>query len=200
MKMLFAALVLLAGCAVNQGTIVSPLPQRIVQRSFSNGQDLSVVSPPPSFATVKVSWPPSPDASATSYTLYFGPGSRSYTSAIPTSTNSIIVSGLTFGAEYFLAVTASDVFGTESDFSAELAYVVPPPGGWLLARFNFPVPIGSLTNIYMQASDLTDAWTACDQCYSVATNAANNEITWLVPLDPSTPREFFRASGQGVGQ
>ncbi len=73
--------------------------------------------------TVTLAWDPNPSPGTAGYMLYYGNSSGVYTNVVDVrraTTNT--VSGLVDGATYFFVVTAYNVAGLESDFSAELKY------------------------------------------------------------------------------
>ena len=92
-------------------------------------------------------WNANPDPSVVGYNLYYGGASRTYTNMVSVgNTTNATVGGLLEGKTYYFAVTAYDIDGNESDYSAEATYVVP---GWLVMtpgataidplRIRFPV-------------------------------------------------------------
>lgn len=81
-------------------------------------------------ASVKLAWDRSADSSVAGYKLYWGPASRTYTNSINVGTNLTgTVSNVVVGVNYFYAATAWNAQNLESDFSNEVAHVVPwfPP-------------------------------------------------------------------------
>ena len=84
--------------------------------------------PTASASTVTLAWDPSADTNVSSYNIYYGGASGSYTNEISAGDiTSAVVSGLSEGATYFFAATAVDSTGDESDFSNEISYSVPGP-------------------------------------------------------------------------
>lgn len=89
---------------------------------------------PLSAASVRLSWLPPPanidDTPLTDlagYKLYYGPVSGNYTYYIDTGdAASYQLDGLLEGRTYYFAVTAYDMSGNESKFSAEKAYFISP--------------------------------------------------------------------------
>src|SRR6185312_691442 len=76
--------------------------------------------------SVNVMWDASTNATVTGYNVYYGNASRSYASAINAGQNvSAALSNLSDGRTYYIAVTAYDALGNESDFSTEVSYTVP---------------------------------------------------------------------------
>lgn len=79
-------------------------------------------------ATLQLAWDPSPDAS--SYQVYYGVGSGSYTNTLAAgSATNATISGLREGTTYYFSATALAASGLESDFSGEISYTVPVTSG-----------------------------------------------------------------------
>ncbi len=78
--------------------------------------------------TVSLAWDPSPDTNVVGYFVYTGLQSGNYTSRTDAGLNMTnVVSGLVEAQTNYYAVTAYDAYGTESDYSNEVAYNVPGP-------------------------------------------------------------------------
>lgn len=149
MKLWPYILMFLCGCAVqkpevgsrksevrSQKSEVRPPTSAPLFQAMSRAQPASVIQPPPPApaATIRLlpgdvnlTWLPALDesgeASAASYNLYYGAASRSYTTQIPAGTNlSVTVSNLVIDQTYYVAATAVDVQGIETDFSTELIF------------------------------------------------------------------------------
>ena len=75
----------------------------------------------------KFAWDASPDSGVTNYSLWWGASARVYTNHANFGTNLSGALSNVFirGVRYYLAVTAQDRFGLESDFSNEIFW--PPP-------------------------------------------------------------------------
>jgi hypothetical protein len=77
-------------------------------------------------SSVTLAWDASPDASVTGYRIYYGPATASYTnSASLGNVTNATLTNLVAGTTYFIAATALDAIGLESDFSNETTYTVP---------------------------------------------------------------------------
>ncbi|MGD0614730.1 MAG: Ig-like domain-containing protein, partial [Verrucomicrobiota bacterium] len=77
-----------------------------------------------------MAWDPSPDTNVVGYNVYYGVASRTYTNIVDVGdvTNATI-SGLVEGTTYYFAVTAYNILGMESAYSAEVSYTVPASTG-----------------------------------------------------------------------
>lgn len=97
----------------------------VTTKSGSGQPDAPKVAP-----SVTLAWNPSPDPrSILWYRLYYGPSSRSYTNYVQTQTTNATVTDLPNGGTVYFAATVGVAVGQgdwlESDFSAEVSYVVP---------------------------------------------------------------------------
>jgi fibronectin type III domain protein len=75
---------------------------------------------------ITLAWDANPESDIAGYKVHSGTNSRVYPAVVDVGkrTNHT-VSNLMAGRTYFLALTAYDATGLESDFSAELSYTVP---------------------------------------------------------------------------
>ena len=89
-------------------------------------------------AHIDLAWNPNTEPDLAGYVVYYGTASNAYTKALDTGNNtSVRITGLAEDTEYFFALTAYDIYGNESDFSAEVSsYAVPgnDPGSDLAPR------------------------------------------------------------------
>ncbi|MFQ6112870.1 MAG: FlgD immunoglobulin-like domain containing protein [bacterium] len=77
-----------------------------------------------------VSWDPNSESDLGGYKIYYGTVSRTYSEVIDVgNVTSYTVNNLGSGQTYFFAVTAYDVSGNESGFSAEVSATIAPSGG-----------------------------------------------------------------------
>jgi fibronectin type 3 domain-containing protein len=77
-----------------------------------------------------VSWNASTSDQVVGYRIYFGTASRTYQQSVGNgfnvgNTTSYRITGLTTGRTYFVAVTAVDAGGRESDLSEEKSKAIP---------------------------------------------------------------------------
>jgi hypothetical protein len=138
------------------------------------------------FATQSVSlaWDPSPDTNVVGYKVYYGVASRTYTNIVDVGdvTNTTI-SGLVEGTTYYFAVTAYNILGMESDFSAEVSYTVPVSTG----TGNQPPtlnPIANLTineNAGLQTVNLTGITSGSSNEVQTLTVTAISSNIGLIP-------------------
>jgi len=138
-------------------------------------------------ASVKLAWIPSTDPYVVEYHLYYGPSTKNYTNMVRVGvvTNATLA-GMVSGATYFVAATAFDSVGQESDYSAEISFQVP---------VNLVVAADSLSRVYGAANPtLTGALTGVQTgdnitaTYSTTATQASPVGTYsIVPtlIDPS---------------
>lgn len=74
-------------------------------------------------------WQPSPDSDVAGYRVYHGAQSRTYVQVKGSGLDAgratdYTINGLEPGSVVYVAVTAYDVLGNESDYSAELSWIV----------------------------------------------------------------------------
>src|SRR5438132_3961201 len=70
--------------------------------------------------SVSLAWDPSTGSDVAGYNVYYGIASHSYTNFVSVGNNTnATIPGLIPGTTYFLAATAYDTLGLESDFSNE---------------------------------------------------------------------------------
>ena len=90
--------------------------------------------PSPNTVSITLEWDDTnPPGLVDHFTIYSGPSSGNYTSAMSagkildsTGTNYfVVVPGLARGVAYYFAATCTDITGLESDFSNEVSYTAP---------------------------------------------------------------------------
>jgi hypothetical protein len=147
------AVSLLSGCAGKTAYTANssvpalpPAPQRVFLSAFdAQAHAANAVAPqmtlvraeaPPVFiagqppiekrGTLSLAWDASPDLNVTGYRLHYGTNSGSYqfTADVGIATN-VTLAGLNEGREYYIAATAYNADGVESDFSNEAIGVTP---------------------------------------------------------------------------
>jgi hypothetical protein len=71
-------------------------------------------------ASVILTWD-EPETNTAGYIVYYGTSSTNYTESINVGNNaSVVISSLQTGETYYIAVTAYNVFGNESNYSDEI--------------------------------------------------------------------------------
>ena len=78
-------------------------------------------------AHIDLAWDRNSEPDVAGYVVYYGNFSKAYTESLGVgNTTSVRIAGLSKDTEYFFALTAYDIYGNESDFSAELSgYAFP---------------------------------------------------------------------------
>jgi hypothetical protein len=77
-------------------------------------------------AQITIAWNPNSESDLAGYKMYYGSSSRNYDSSVDVgSQTSYTLSGLVESETYYIALTAYDISGNESNYSAELVYNVP---------------------------------------------------------------------------
>lgn len=98
---------------------------------------------------VQLGWHASISTNVIGYKVYYGPASRNYTNSIDVARSySLVISGLTYGATYYFAVTAYATNNLESDYSNEIQYTVPS---------SVPVPIYDVLSA-ISINNLNGVW------------------------------------------
>lgn len=175
-------LLLLTGCAVS--TAVDTRKPLVSADSFAQPDAVVAVQAPPSIVTSqKFQWSYG-DTNATFNLYYSSTSSSIYDNVIsnitPTST---IVSNMVPGVTYYLAASAVDPEGLESDLSDQLVYTMP-------TTLEFGLSFDqSVTNVSVQSS--TDLMT-----WQPSNARARTNGLWRVDVDTNNPVEFFRGIGQ----
>lgn len=78
-------------------------------------------------AHIDLAWDANSEPDLAGYIVYYGSFSRAYTESLDIGkATSVRITGLSEDTEYFIALTAYDIYGNESDFSAEVSgYALP---------------------------------------------------------------------------
>jgi hypothetical protein len=112
-------------------------------------------------AEVTLAWDPNGDPDLAGYRIYYGFSTRNYVSDVDIGNNtSCTLSNLEAGRVYYLAATAYDTKGDESDFSNEVIFQTPSPCGFSISPISqsFGASEGSGTVSVTTQSGCT--WTA----------------------------------------
>jgi hypothetical protein len=92
-------------------------------------------------AEVTLAWDPNLELDVAGYKMYYGYASGDYPVAIDVGTQTTyILSDLPDGETYYLAVTAYDIYGNESDFSNEVVFDAPSDEIWDADSDGFELP------------------------------------------------------------
>ena len=79
-------------------------------------------------ANATLAWQSSSDPQVAGFNIYYGGASKVYPNKISVGlATSLTVSNLVPGATYYFAATTYNAAGSESAFSSEVSYTVPPP-------------------------------------------------------------------------
>ena len=78
-------------------------------------------------AHIDLAWDPNSEPDLAGYVVYYGSFSKAYTESVDIgNATSVRITGLSEDTEYFIALTAYNINGIESDFSAEVSgYAIP---------------------------------------------------------------------------
>lgn len=128
-------------------------------------------------AEVGIIWDPNNEPDIAGYKVYYGTKSRTYGNSINVgNVTSYVLSNLNLDTIYFLAVTAYDTNGLESDFSEEIGVMIKDlRAGWNLISIPFFIGVVPLTQYFspsnlskieriltFKASDPKDPWKVYD--------------------------------------
>ncbi|MGH8055961.1 MAG: hypothetical protein ACREOH_01800 [Candidatus Entotheonellia bacterium] len=97
---------------------------------FSDGTEVQLASNPLDSGDnpghIDLAWNPNPELFLAGYILYHGFQSKGYSGSIDVGKQTTYsIKGLEHGKTYYFSVTAYDIYGDESPFSAEVKYLVP---------------------------------------------------------------------------
>ena len=150
--------------------------------TFAGALLFGVAANAQSYASVTLSWTPSPSSNVAGYDIYYGTSAGNYTSAVPVQPNAtnVTIYGLASGQTYYFAATAYDSTGTQGAFSPQISLTAgssssAPQGaaGMLSAisrlaagQFGFKIAGTSNAQYIVQASTDLVHWT------SIQTNSA----------------------------
>lgn len=145
-------------------------------------------------ANVTLAWNPSTDPQVAGFNIYYGGVSGAYTNKTSVgTTTSLMVSNLVPGATYYFAATTYNAAGSESAFSSEVSYTVPPlppvqlvvtPAKQLVLTLTGPV--GS--NYVLQASTDLVHWAP----FSTNIIPPGGSVTIIDP-NLASPQKYYRA-------
>ena len=128
--------------------------------------------------SITAAWDPNSGPNVTGYKVYYGAATGTYTNSVSVgNTTTATLSGLVEGSTYYLSATALDNLGQESDFSAEIAYVVPFPPSNQPPTLNAIANISINENASAQTVNLT----------GITSGATNESQTLTVTASSSNP-------------
>ena len=142
--------------------------------------------------SVTLAWDPSTDPEVTGAIVYYGNASRNY----PYHTNvgnvtRATVNGLQAGLTYYFAVTATNSYGLESDYSNEVSTSIPPD-----LTNSFPT-ITAISNVIMWGNDtITLPFTIGD----AETPAVNLNVSATAANTALIPNENIVLGGSGANR
>ena len=143
---------------------------------------------------VTLAWQPSSDTNVTGYNVYYGAVSHVYPNMISVgNVTNATVNGLVGGTIYYFAVTAYDNFGDESDFSDEIAYLMPNPStvqirGAAAGQFILTLT-GQSGHVYeIQATQDFKTWTII----GAATMGVGGSLDFVDTNAANFPQRFYR--------
>jgi hypothetical protein len=123
--------------------------------------------------SVQLAWHPSSTPNVTTYKIYYGPASHSYSNVVAAGNcTNVTISGLVPGKTYYFAATTVNSAGNESGFSDEISNTVPVTAAALTSavrsggQFSFTVSGDAGQRYVVQASTDLLNW------ISIQTNAA----------------------------
>ena len=100
-------------------------PNRALLLCFVVVASVLLVHGPARAAQLSLTWDPSGDSDVAGYKIYYGTQSGAYTEVIDAgNSTTCTVPDLAVGTTYYIAATAYDSYGYESDYSNELDYAV----------------------------------------------------------------------------
>lgn len=104
--------------------------------------------------SVTLTWFPSTDTNAAGYNIYYGGASGDYTNMLSVGNETAAtIFGLSDGTTYYFSATTVTAAGTESPFSNEATYIIPPAATNSVATTNdapgsaFPPTLDPISNL-----------------------------------------------------
>lgn len=145
-----------------------------------------------------LAWDPSTDPTVVGYRIYYGVGSRDYSSYTDVgNVTTATVTGLSVDVTYYFAATAFNPDGLESDFSNEVTYRVPTDGQNQPPTLD-PLPAITISeNSGTQVIDLTGITSGSSSEFQVLTVTAVSSNPEIVP-NPSVKYVSANTTGSIV--
>ena len=144
-------------------------------------------------------WDLPADASVSGFKVYLGTSSRQYTQSINAGMRTnVSVTNLDAGITYFLAATAYDTNGVESEFSEEIIYTPAVDGTnsfSIAARFQFSTNV----SVRFSAPTAHRCWVASStdlriwkQVYALTSTGSQVQYQYTEPFVNGEPKMFYR--------
>ena len=137
--------------------------------------------------SVQLAWNPSSTPNVTTYKIYYGPASHSYSNAVEVgNTTNATISGLVPGKTYYFAATTVNSAGTESGFSDEVSNTVP-------------VTAAALTSMARSSGQFSFTVSG-DAGQRYVVQASTNLINWISIRTNTAPFLFTDSNAAGFNQ
>lgn len=151
---------------------------------------------PGNTANVTLAWDANPETNLAGYRLYHGTASRLYSGSIMVGATVLTatVSNLVAGQTYYFAVTATNIAGLESAYSAEVSYMIPLNGTVKIQMASNQQVVLTVSGLAghtyaIQASSDFRTWTFIGN----ATAAAGGTFEFNDTNAPNFSKRFYRA-------
>ncbi|HQO81134.1 MAG TPA: PKD domain-containing protein, partial [Deltaproteobacteria bacterium] len=147
-------------------------------------------------ASISVSWNANTEADLAGYKVYFGNQSRAYSAGIDVGkTTNYRLDNAQSGRTYYVAVTAYDTSGNESDYSAEASVNIPvsdstPPTGTVVINGGSATTPSRAVTLTLSATDAGGSVTGM--------RFSNDGKSWSSEVAYATSQQWALTAGDGV--
>jgi len=147
-------------------------------------------------ASISVSWNANTEADLAGYKVYFGNQSRAYGAGIDVGkTTNYRLDNAQSGRTYYVAVTAYDTSGNESDYSAEASVNIPvsdstPPTGTVVINGGSATTPSRAVTLTLSATDAGGSVTGM--------RFSNDGKSWSSEVAYATSQQWALTAGDGV--